>query len=175
MKEYKELEELYEKYKDKGLVILGIPCNQFGFQESGTNEEIAEFCILNYGVSFPMFSKIKVNGKNADLLYKFLKKQKSGLFGTKNIKWNFTKFLVNKEGQVIKRFGPSTSPLSFEKEIQKRCERRHGPPGPGFHASPVKGVSAIIRPGERMSPGQERTTEPTTRLGPPPSIRGWDL
>lgn len=117
--QYKELEELYEKYKDKGLVILGIPCNQFGFQESGTNEEVAEFCQLNYGVSFPMFSKIKVNGKNADLLYKFLKKQKPGLLGSRDIKWNFTKFLVNKEGHVLERFSPAKAPLSFEKNILK--------------------------------------------------------
>ncbi|PHR59519.1 MAG: glutathione peroxidase [Arcobacter sp.] len=116
--QYEELETLYKKYKDEGLLILGLPCNQFGFQEAGSNNEISEFCQLNYGVSFPMFSKIKVNGKDEDPLYTFLKKQKTGLLGTKDIKWNFTKFLVNKGGEVIERFAPSTSPLSFEKKIQ---------------------------------------------------------
>ena len=116
--QYKELQDLYEKYKEKGLVILGIPCNQFGFQESGSNEEIAEFCQLSYHVDFPMFAKIKVNGKHADPLYRFLKKQQSGLLGSKDIKWNFTKFLVNKEGKVLKRFAPSSTPFSFEDEIK---------------------------------------------------------
>ena len=116
--QYTELEALYEKYKEQGLVILGFPCNQFGLQESGTNEEITEFCSLTYGVSFPMFSKVKVNGKNADPLYTFLKNKKAGLLGSKDIKWNFTKFLVDKEGKVIERFSPSTSPLAFEKKIQ---------------------------------------------------------
>ena len=116
--QYEELQTLYEKYKDRGLVVLGIPCNQFGFQESGNNEEIAEFCQLNYQISFPMFSKTKVNGKHADPLYKFLKKQKKGLLGSKDIKWNFTKFLVNKEGKVLQRFAPASAPLSFENKIK---------------------------------------------------------
>ena len=117
--QYEELEALYQKYKDEGLVILGIPCNQFGLQEAGSNNEISEFCQLNYGVSFPMFAKIKVNGKNADPLYKFLKKEKKGVLGSKDIKWNFTKFLINKEGEVVDRLAPSRTPLSFEKKIKE--------------------------------------------------------
>jgi len=117
--QYKELEELYKRYKDKGFVILGVPCNQFGFQEPGIDKEIAEFCELNYQVSFPMFSKIKVNGKDADPLYAFLKNQQRGFLGSKDIKWNFTKFLVDKEGKVIKRYAPSSTPLSFEDDIKE--------------------------------------------------------
>lgn len=117
--QYEELEALYQKYKDEGLVILGFPCNQFGLQEAGSNNEISEFCQLNYGVSFPMFAKIKVNGKNADPLYKFLKKEKKGVLGSKDIKWNFTKFLINKEGEVVDRLAPSRTPLSFEKKIKE--------------------------------------------------------
>lgn len=116
--QYAQLEELYQKYKDRGLLIFGFPCNQFGFQEPGTNEEIAEFCHLNYNVSFQMFSKIKVNGKHAHPLFNFLKEKKSGLLGSKDIKWNFTKFLVDKHGDVHERFAPSTSPLSLEENIQ---------------------------------------------------------
>jgi len=116
--QYKDLESLYQKYKDQGLVILGVPCNQFGAQESGSNEEIAEFCSLSYGVSFPMFSKIDVNGKNAHPLYSFLKNEKRGLLGTKDIKWNFTKFLINKEGKVLERYAPATAPFSLEEKIQ---------------------------------------------------------
>ena len=117
--QYKELEELYEKYKDEGLVVLGFPCNQFGFQESSSNKEIAEFCQLSYQVSFPMFSKIKVNGEDADPLYTFLKDKRRGLLGSKDIKWNFTKFLVDKKGNVLKRFAPSSTPLSFENNIKE--------------------------------------------------------
>jgi len=115
--QYKELEELYQKYSDKGFVILGFPCNQFGFQEFENNEEIIEFCKLNYDVTFPMFSKIEVNGKDQEPLYKYLKKEQVGLLGSKDIKWNFTKFLVNKKGEVIERFAPAAAPLSFEKTI----------------------------------------------------------
>lgn len=115
--QYKELEELYQKYSEKNLVILGFPCNQFGFQEFENNEDIMEFCKLNYNVTFPMFSKIEVNGKDQEPLYKYLKKEQAGLLGSKDIKWNFTKFLVNKKGEVIERFAPAVAPLSFEKTI----------------------------------------------------------
>jgi glutathione peroxidase len=101
--QYEGLQALYEKYKDKGLVILGFPCNQFGSQEPGTNEEIKEFCSVNYGVTFPMFDKIDVNGKEAHPLYDYLRSQAKGTLGTEAIKWNFTKFLVDKNGKVIDR------------------------------------------------------------------------
>jgi len=117
--QYKELEALYQKYKDKGLVILGFPCNQFGFQESGSNEEIAQFCSENYQVSFPLFSKIKVNGKETHPLYQYLKQEQRGILGTRDIKWNFTKFLISKEGEVLKRFAPAQTPFSCEEEILK--------------------------------------------------------
>ncbi|TQV76612.1 glutathione peroxidase [Aliikangiella marina] len=116
--QYKGLEALYEKHKDNGLVVLGFPCNQFGKQEPGSNEEIAEFCDLTFKVSFPMFSKVDVNGVDADPLYNYLKEEATGLLGSKAIKWNFTKFLVNKEGKVMKRFAPKDSPESIEKDIQ---------------------------------------------------------
>ena len=112
------LEALYEKYKDKGLVILGFPCNQFGKQDPGSNEEIQEFCQLNYGVSFPMFGKIEVNGSGADPLYKHLKKAAPGALGTERIKWNFTKFLVNREGEVVGRYSPTTKPEELEADIE---------------------------------------------------------
>lgn len=117
--QYKGLEKLYQAYKDKGLVILGFPCNQFGQQEPGSSAQISEFCELNYGVSFPMFDKIQVNGEGAHPLYQFLKDQKPGIFGSKGIKWNFTKFLVNRQGEVVQRFGPQTKPEAIESHIQK--------------------------------------------------------
>jgi len=117
--QYKELESLYQKYKNKNFIILAFPCNQFGKQESGTDEEILSFCQLTYDVTFPIFSKIEVNGKNEHALYKFLKEQKAGLLGTKNIKWNFTKFLVNKNGKVVQRFASKTTPLNIEKKIKE--------------------------------------------------------
>jgi len=117
--QYEGLEALYEKYKDKGLVVLGFPCNQFGRQEPGSESEIAEFCQLNYGVSFPMFAKIDVNGNDADPLYKYLKKSQKGLLGSENIKWNFTKFLVNRDGEVIARFAPTVKPKDLAKDIEK--------------------------------------------------------
>jgi glutathione peroxidase len=117
--QYEGLEELYKKYKDQGLVILGFPCNQFSNQEKGSSEEIKEFCQVNYGVSFQMFEKIEVNGKNAHPLYKYLKKELSGgLFGSK-IKWNFTKFIIDKNGTPVKRFAPTTKPEKMEKWIKK--------------------------------------------------------
>lgn len=114
--QYEGLENLYKKYKDKGLEILDFPCNQFGNQAPGTNEEIHEFCTLKYNTTFPQFAKIDVNGKNESPLYTYLKKQKGGILG-KNIKWNFTKFLVDKNGNVIKRFAPTDTPESLEKNI----------------------------------------------------------
>lgn len=117
--QYEGLESLYKKYKDKGLIILGFPCNQFGKQEPGTEEEIAQFCQTNYGVTFPMFAKIDVNGENAHPLYNFLKAKAPGILSTQDIKWNFTKFLVDREGNVVARYAPATTPDAIEKEIQK--------------------------------------------------------
>ena len=115
--QYKELEEMYRLYKNQGFTVLGFPCNQFGHQAPGTEEEITEFCELNYGVTFPQFAKIEVNGENAAPLYKWLKKQKSGLLGTQSIKWNFTKFLVDREGKVVKRFSPSDTQKEIEPAV----------------------------------------------------------
>lgn len=114
--QFKELEELYKIYKDKGLEILGFPCNQFANQDSGSNEEIQNFCQLNYGVTFTMFEKIDVNGKNAHPLYKYLKEQSKGLMG-KEIKWNFTKFLIDTEGNVVDRYAPIVKPLKIKEDI----------------------------------------------------------
>jgi len=116
--QFKELEELYQKYKNEGFEILGFPCNQFANQESGSNEEIQEFCQINYGVTFTMFEKIEVNGENAHPLYKYLKDEKSSLLG-KEIKWNFAKFLIDREGNVYKRYSPTTVPIKLDKEIAK--------------------------------------------------------
>jgi glutathione peroxidase len=116
--QYEGLEQLYQKYKDEGLVILGFPCNQFANQEKGSEDEIQEFCQVNYGVSFPMFSKIEVNGSNAHPMYKYLKSKKGGLFGN-NIKWNFTKFVIDKNGEPVKRFAPTTKPEKMETYIKK--------------------------------------------------------
>lgn len=115
--QYKGLEELYRKYKDKGLEILGFPCNQFGAQEPGDENEIKNFCSLSYDVTFPMFSKVDVNGDQAHPLYQYLKKKEKGVLGTEAIKWNFTKFLVDKQGNVVERFAPTTKPEALEKEI----------------------------------------------------------
>ena len=115
--QYKGLEKLYEKLHDKGLEILGFPCNQFGAQEPGTEKEIATFCEANYGVTFPMFAKIDVNGDDTAPLYKFLKKQKPGLLGSEAIKWNFTKFLVDRNGKVVRRYAPTDKPESIEADI----------------------------------------------------------
>ena len=116
--QYEGLEKLYAKNKYKGLVVLGFPCNQFGRQEPGSESDIAEFCQLNYGVSFPMFSKIDVNGDDADPLFKYLKKSQKGLLGSEKIKWNFTKFLVNRDGEVIARFAPSVKPKDLAEDIE---------------------------------------------------------
>ncbi len=117
-KQYEGLEELYEKYKDQGFVILGFPCNQFGAQEPGGNEEIKNFCTSTFSVTFPMMSKIDVNGDDADPLYKFLKKGKGGILGDE-IKWNFTKFLIDREGNVVDRFASQKTPKALEKEVEK--------------------------------------------------------
>ena len=111
------LEKLYEKYHDQGLEVLGFPCNQFLSQEPGTEEQIKEFCSLTYGVEFEMFSKIDVNGENTHPLYKLLKESSKGVLGTEAIKWNFTKFLVDKNGKVVKRYAPSTKPSEIENDI----------------------------------------------------------
>ena len=116
--QYEGLEKLYQQYKDKGLVILGFPCNQFGKQEAGTSDEIEEFCQVNYGVTFPLFEKIEVNGDNTHPIFEFLKSNVSnGIFGSK-IKWNFTKFVINSQGVPVKRFSPTTKPEKMEKTIQ---------------------------------------------------------
>ena len=114
--QYEALETIYEKYRDQGFEILGFPCNQFGQQEPGSNDEVAEFCQANYGVSFPMFGKIDVNGSDADPLYQYLTSQSSGLFSSR-IKWNFTKFLIGRDGKIIKRRSPLTEPQSMERFI----------------------------------------------------------
>lgn len=116
--QYEGLEKLYRKYKDQGLLVLGFPCNQFGNQEPGDADEIESFCQVNYGVSFPMFARIDVNGKDAHPLFKFLKKKLSGFFGGK-IKWNFTKFLVDKNGKPVKRYAPVTTPEKLEADIKR--------------------------------------------------------
>jgi glutathione peroxidase len=113
------LEELHQSYGGKGLVVLGFPCNQFGAQDPGANEEIAQFCQVNYGVTFPMMAKINVNGADADPLYMWLSAEAPGLLGSKSIKWNFTKFLVGKDGQVIRRYAPSDAPAALAKDIEK--------------------------------------------------------
>jgi len=117
--QYKGLEALYEKFHGKGLEVLGFPCNQFGAQEPGTEKEIAQFCEINYGVTFPLFAKVDVNGNKAAPLYKYLKSEKPGLLGSEAIKWNFTKFLVDREGKVLARYAPNDTPESMADDIQK--------------------------------------------------------
>ena len=116
--QFEGLEKLYRKHREDGLVVLGFPCNQFGKQEPGDEKSIAEGCVVNYGVTFPMFSKVDVNGQNAHPLFKYLKKEQGGLLGSK-IKWNFTKFLIDREGKPVERFAPMTKPESIEKDIIK--------------------------------------------------------
>jgi glutathione peroxidase len=116
--QYAGLKALWRKYGDKGLTILGFPCNQFGGQEPGNAEEIASFCSLTYDVSFPMMSKIEVNGPGADPLYAWLKHEKKGLLGSEAIKWNFTKFLIGRDGEVVARFAPNTEPKALESAIE---------------------------------------------------------
>jgi glutathione peroxidase len=115
--QYAGLEDLYKKYKDKGLEVLAFPCNQFGKQEKGDNTEIKQFCDLNFNISFDLFSKIDVNGDNTHPLFEHLKNEAPGILGSKGIKWNFTKFLVNNQGKVIKRYSPRTKPADIDSDI----------------------------------------------------------
>jgi len=117
--QYEGLQKLYDDFKDRNFMILGFPCNQFGGQEPGTDQEIGEFCDINYSVTFPIFSKIKVNGPEAHPLFKLLKNDKPGIFRTQSIKWNFTKFLINKNGKIVERFSPRVEPKYIRKEIEK--------------------------------------------------------
>jgi glutathione peroxidase len=117
--QFEGLEKLYEKYQGKGLEVLGFPCNQFANQDPGSNDDIQEFCQLNYGVSFPMFGKIEVNGDGTDPLFQHLKEEARGAMGSRKVKWNFTKFLVDADGKVIKRYAPITKPQDIEKDIVK--------------------------------------------------------
>jgi glutathione peroxidase len=117
--QFEGLEKLWKEYESRGLVILGFPCNQFGGQDPGANEEIASFCQLNYGVSFPMMAKVDVNGPQAHPLYQWLVKQAPGILGTTSIKWNFTKFLIGKDGQVLGRYAPTDTPKGLKADIDK--------------------------------------------------------
>ena len=116
--QYNGLQELQEKFKDSGFSVLAFPCNQFGGQEPGSSEEIQEFCTVNYGINFPIFEKVDVKGEDAHPLFKYLTSEKKGLLGSESIKWNFTKFLINKEGKPIARFAPNTTPEKSSKEIE---------------------------------------------------------
>jgi len=131
------LEELHQTYGPRGLVVLGFPCNQFGAQDPGSNDEIAQFCQVNYGVSFPMMAKVDVKGDDAHPLYRWLCAEAPGLLGSKSIKWNFTKFLVGRDGRVIGRYGPQDTPASLAKDIEKALawEQPEGE-GPGSRPSP---------------------------------------
>jgi len=117
--QYQGLEELYRSYKDRGLVVLAFPCNQFAGQEPGSHDEIYAFCSSLYDVSFPLFAKIEVNGKHTHPLYQYLKEAKPGVLGTEAIKWNFTKFLVDRSGQVVRRYGPAEKPESLIRDIEE--------------------------------------------------------
>ena len=117
--QYTGLEELQKQYGDRGFNVVGFPCNQFGAQEPGTADEIAQFCEVNYGVKFPLFAKVEVNGANAAPVYKYLKAEKSGLMGSEAIKWNFTKFLVDRKGKVLARYAPNDTPESMAGDIEK--------------------------------------------------------
>lgn len=116
--QYAGLEALYHRYRERGLVVLGFPCNQFGSQEPGAAADIVEFCSLTYGVSFPMFAKVEVNGANAAPVYRLLKQARPGFLGTRAIKWNFTKFLVDRNGDVVERYGPRVTPESLTTKIE---------------------------------------------------------
>ena len=120
--QYKGLQELYARYKDRGFAVLGFPCDQFGHQEPGDDEEIRSFCELNYSVDFPLFSKIEVNGNGAHPVYKFLRSEKGGLLGDA-IKWNFTKFLIDKQGNVIDRYAPMTPPETIARDIERELAK----------------------------------------------------
>jgi glutathione peroxidase len=116
--QYAGLEALYRKHKDRGFVVLGFPCNQFGRQEPGSEREIQEFCTQTYDVTFPMFAKVEVNGSAAHPVFQFLKRERSGVLGTESIKWNFTKFLVDRDGNVVRRYAPSDSPERIERDLE---------------------------------------------------------
>ncbi len=118
------LEKLYEKYKSQGLEILGFPCNQFGGQDPGTNKEIGNFCQRNYGVTFPMFAKVDVKGPEAHVIFRFLTREAKGFLGSQNIKWNFTKFLVGRNGEVLGRYAPTTKPEAIEADIKKALAKK---------------------------------------------------
>ncbi|MED2973907.1 glutathione peroxidase [Fictibacillus sp. B-59209] len=122
--QFKELQALYDQYKEQGLEILGFPCNQFAGQEPGSEEEIQEFCELNYGVKFPMFAKVDVKGDNIHPLFAFLTKEAPGILGSKVVKWNFTKFLVDRNGNVVSRHSPQTSPKDMKKEIESQLAQQ---------------------------------------------------
>lgn len=117
--QYKGLQNLYEKYQQHGLEVLAFPCNQFRGQEKGDDNEIKNFCDLNFNIQFPLFSKVDVNGDDTHPIFRFLKKQAPGILGSQSIKWNFTKFLVTREGKVLKRYAPTTKPAAIEADIQK--------------------------------------------------------
>ena len=117
--QYEGLQKLYDDYKDRDFVVIGFPCNQFGGQEPGSDQEIGKFCDINYSVTFPIFSKIKVNGPEAHPQFKLLKSDKPGIFRTQSIKWNFTKFLINNNGKIVERFSPRVEPKYIRKEIEK--------------------------------------------------------
>lgn len=117
--QYDGLEKLYQQFKDSDFEVLGFPCNQFGGQEPGNADEIAEFCKVNFGVTFPLMAKVEVNGDNASPLFDWMKKEAKGLMGSTSIKWNFTKFLIDREGNVVKRYGPQDAPAAIAKDIAK--------------------------------------------------------
>jgi glutathione peroxidase len=117
--QYDGLEKLYQQFKDQGFEVLGFPCNQFGAQEPGSADEIAEFCKINFGVTFPLMAKVDVNGDDASPLFDWMKSEAKGLMGSTSIKWNFTKFLIDREGNVVKRYGPQDTPASIAKDIAK--------------------------------------------------------
>ncbi len=121
--QFEGLESVHQKYQEQGLVILGFPCNQFGGQDPGSNDQILNFCVQNYGVSFPMHEKIEVNGTAAHPLFDYLKQEATGALGTRRIKWNFTKFLVGRQGEVIGRYAPLTKPEALEQDIQEALAR----------------------------------------------------
>ena len=125
--QYRGLEALYRRHRDRGFAVLGFPCDQFGHQEPGTDADIRRFCTLTYNVTFPMFSKIKVNGDQTHPLYKLLKSEKKGMFGLEGIKWNFTKFLVDREGTVVKRYGSRETPEEIEPDVVTLLEAAPSP------------------------------------------------
>lgn len=122
--QYEGLERLHETYADQGLAVLGFPCNQFGGQEPGTNDEIQEFCKVRFGVTFPLFERVEVNGAGAHPLYEHLKGEAPGLLGSRNVKWNFTKFLVGRDGRVLERFAPGTKPEKLEATIETALDEK---------------------------------------------------